>query len=591
MTKITNKIYLGNTPAKVYSNSKLGRLAKNLAKVFGTAVVKIKVEVNGKEKIVSIKKSDLNKAFHSSICHDHPWMNAKKIVYNYKLSFNSNVKAAELNVYKEISHDLQEPINENSIETIVNNVKTNPESIAHINRWLSEIHQNRSISKNTKAFAGEISKGILSLYSEKMKQLPPSNDKREGSIRAPTEVLVDLLAYLKDKGNKEVEAEAKSLFLQHNATIENVQSFLGSVEERFPDLANKCQNLKNELMKQPIYTRLHENIYGRVFDSAFAQELVNNPPPEVSKAMTQISFAFADYLEGLNLSGSNKKAIEKDLINMLTKEDPRFWFPATPELEQLPYEKDVLGALIQYLRTEKKTGHECISVPYVVSKMNFFILRKNWVYPLSLFFTADLNYWFSLQPYVKNVRVDRQGPPLKTEGGGITLHYQPSVAKEKGMVPSQRPSNVRKPNLDWTQLSVKEKKALQKHLEHGLPWGSGISGTTNICMYAMNYLNKTHPIDMKPAVLGLLMFLVYDGGHSIHEMLWALGQIDKKLDLNLGIDTPPKLGDFIADYEKFTDIYQGDLKSQINSAFVKSFDEVIKYYKEHSYYESNISKD
>lgn len=619
--KIYENVYLNGVSAKVYSNSKIGQIARKISKAFGS-VTKIKIKVDEKEQVRSIKKSELNRVFRCSIHNKNPWLNIsdlKKAMksgkYRYNISFTENVKKAELKIYEKILLDMftslsdvsdDKDFNEfasnlmillmenipnisNLQEALVNQVKSNPECIVHLNLMLSHIHRNPRISNEVKSFAKEISKGILSLHSEEINRLIPSHMNRD-PIRSPTEVLIDLLAFLKDVGNEEyhgVAKEAKSIFLKHMTSIENVEGFLNSISGRFPDseLAKKSEGLKNGLMKYPIYTRLHENIYGRAFDSAFVAELVNTPPPEVVKAMTEMSLAFANYLEELSLKGSRKKTISKEIKNVLIKEDPRFWFPAIAELNHLPKEKDFLQSLIHYLQSEKKTGYECISVPYLISKISP-ILRQNLIYP-PWSRQGDINYVKELQPHTKKVRITRKGDPLMTEGGGITLHFQPSIAKKEGLVLSQRPSTVRKPDLDWNNLSKKEKISLKKQLEYGIPWASGMSGTTNICMYAWNYFSKKRHIDLEPAILGFIMFLVYDGGHSIHEPIWALTQINKKLKLKLELNTTPKLEDFISDYEEFTNLFEGELKSQVNSAFDKSFDQVVGYFKDHSTYAKN----
>lgn len=453
--------------------------------------------------------------------------------------------------------------------------------VGNINRIISHLHHSHA-SEDIHALTEKVSKNIVQSAS---KITSSSLQERDSALRSPNEILVDLMAFVKNKeAYRHLDVKAKSLFLTHTATIDSVKEFLAEIVNSHVELSEKISILQSQLMVENIYTRLNDNIYGRVFDSAFVTTLVKNPPKEVQNAMTSMANGLAEYLDTLNLSSNDSQKISAEIKDLLVRSDHRFWFPATPELESISRtdDEDVVKGLIDYLLKEKKSGYECISVPYLIVKLGN-ILKDNRIFAPWVI-ESTFNFFFNLEPQAKGLRIVNEGAPLKTKDAGITLHYQPSENEEEWMVPSARPTINRKPDLEKSNLSSDQKKSLKTQMEHGIPWASGMSGSTNICMYARDYFNSLAPIDLNATILGTIMFLVHDGGHSLHEPLWALSQITKKLDLNLDLGSGDDLPGFISDYEKFQQVFTGNLHLEVKNAFDQAFERVNEYYGEHSFY-------
>src|SRR5205823_11952518 len=115
---------------------------------------------------------------------------------------------------------------------------------------------------------------------------------------------------------------------------------------------------------------LHDNVYGRVLDSAIINDLVEKPPKGVTEAMSKTATATADYLD-TKVSQKSQEAAVETLQEYLKKKDPRFWFPKVPELAEVRDAKsadEALTALKKYLRSPKTTGPESVSVPWVMVK-------------------------------------------------------------------------------------------------------------------------------------------------------------------------------------------------------------------------------
>lgn len=128
-------------------------------------------------------------------------------------------------------------------------------------------------------------------------------------------------------------------------------------------------------------------------------------------------------------------------------------------------------------------------------------------------------------------------------------------------------------------------KALQGSLSHGVPFGTDLSGTTFLLLHAIDAAKKEgKTINVKDALIAIMMFLNYDGGHSLYECMGAANVIDGKepgkldLGLELGTGNPEA---FVPNYEWLTTTEDAEDMSNILD---RAFDETISYFRRHSYY-------
>lgn len=615
----------------VFSKSKTGKFISKISKALN-----LSIDIQSGSENFCVTKANLSEFLKKKITNNLSHFDKKNVLKAVKSEINriKNTKKNPLNIdrlqcliEKKISIKLWKKFSERLLacsdskergfnRSLINNLQTksisNPSTESLIQefidleekskkpdqylRLLYRIHRNRNnISPAIVHFADEISNRFAKLSL--IKQNEPvvstaSTPERKATLRTPNEVIMDLLSFLKDHPEKkyqEIEVQAKSLFMTHTATIANTRKFLQKIKADFHNdpIFQKCVELDMQLTKEEIMTRFHDNIYGRAFDSAFVSELVKAPPEEVCNSMTALSQGLAKYLkdEVMSLSQKKRNTILKKIGRLLQVQDPRFWFPLVPEIKELQVDEGrALEGLIRYLEKPKQSGHECISIPYLLVKVSL-ILRGMRLSPPWLR-EADAAYSSTLSPMVRLIRTSRKSStPMNTPGGGITLHYQPSIVLEEGMEESQRPTTVRKPRYGSKGARDSAKEALEKSLRHGLPWSSGMSGSTNISLYAMNYFNKNNKanIDPKATLLGIIMFLVYDGGHSIHEPLWAATLVNQRLKLGYEeLGGTKRVQDFVSDYEKFTNMYSGNLRNAVSEAFDRSFERTLDYFKENS---------
>jgi hypothetical protein len=152
---------------------------------------------------------------------------------------------------------------------------------------------------------------------------------------------------------------------------------------------------------------------------------------------------------------------------------------------------------------------------------------------------ADANYAEGIEP-ARDRRDPLRGKEIthrekripKAHSAGITLADHPKVAWGPIDEPSDRPALQFEPTFPLSErsdalsgLASEQSEQTRLSLQHGIPYGSGASGITNAVLYLLHGLNAADAgIDIPHAMLGVMMALVYDGGHSLHEVLWTLNQ-------------------------------------------------------------------
>lgn len=331
-------------------------------------------------------------------------------------------------------------------------------------------------------------------------------------------------------------------------------------------------------------TRLHDNLYGRVFESKWMALLVANPPDEVKSAMTTIARYYSSYL---GHSPNKKQQIVLKKLHKQIVDDKRLWFQSYPEIKKLSnptFEWPVyLEEVQKILCSEIKTGEQCIAVPYLAVKLfnatNSLPLKQHEVWQIK----TNANYVRNIKPRTGRTVEDRalaeaNVTPIPT--AGITLRYQPSAVSDADRMTSEiRPCNrYHIPSADVIDNYPTVKNALQ----HGLPYSGGVSGSTAIILSIIKKLKKEGTeIDLRMSLLGTIMFVNYDGGHSIHESLWVANQ--KGINVGNANSSNKDLDGFISDYEAFQALYDGTKCGKaIDDALSIAWEETFDYITQHS---------
>ncbi|HGJ5877242.1 MAG TPA: hypothetical protein ACHBX0_13845 [Arsenophonus sp.] len=313
-------------------------------------------------------------------------------------------------------------------------------------------------------------------------------------------------------------------------------------------------------------TRLHDNIYGRYFESVWIGELVNNPPQEVLAAMHSIGTGMADLLEK-QTTNTQKKVI--NYLKYRVNKDPRFWFNQVEGISQFPKLEWPASKklLMELLRNEITSGFQSIAIPYLSVKMiNGFSQKCDMASPQwSWLKQINLNYNYVLSPHrgrtevsqPQNGKIPNIPKHAVSSAAGITLRHQPNAVSESWMTITDRPALHYKPEIQAPTIPI------LKALLNGVPFSAGISGSTNIMLGIVSYLQNEQKrnIDSKSALLGTMMFMTYDGGHSLHEALWTANQFGPKIGLDFSTQLNEEAVEldplnFVADYQLFANMYK-----------------------------------
>lgn len=453
----------------------------------------------------------------------------------------------------------------------------------------------------------EVGMNLTNLHQVLMSIEKPSSAARE-ICRTPSEVIFHLLSYLERNRDllkpfpEKTYSEAQNLVMSGGLSFEKVKIFLSHVTfsnwKSHPILAKLTEQLRKQLpvtiSDMPI-TRLHDNIYLRCFDSALAEFLVLTTPVRVLKTIETTSKCLIKYLD--TIYSSDERLLES--ISFLLKEhfatNPRSWFSKVPEFKPFIRSKTNREAYVNLriiLSSPKENGYDCMAVMSLFAPI-FQLLEKKylyfsvgWAYATNLNYT---NYIFSQKKIVK----DPVGSRL-TAIAGITLAHQPSITNNLELNPSIRPCVRTRP--DYSKMSDLRLPGKTQFLAmmYGLPVVTGVSGSTNIAFFFLKRLKEiNHEIDEKDFLFVLLMYLTYDGGHSIHETLWTANQLTSKLKLNFRLNNNPDSNHpnlFITNYNSLINQYDGNecgvvLKKACDFAFKK----VARYFDKHSYYRQHES--
>jgi hypothetical protein len=482
-------------------------------------------------------------------------------------------------------------------------------------------------------------KEMIALNQAKGKALGRSEDVSEGP-RMPSEVMVHLLASVRaemktnpNEDLKKLERSVNAQIMSHKLTVADTRKFLGEAKDTCDKAGSaKLKDLCGTLTKSlpatdadaPV-TRLQDNIYGRVFDSALAANLIQAPPASVQQAQKATSAGFGEFLKTVKpeIVADCAAKMQGLLKGEDDHEDPRFWAENVPGLQKLRDAKpeDAVAALNEFLAADKTSGPECMAVPWLLVKMSLTlkeVATEHEVEPKGLS-PDEFNDWSA----GKNARIMASCPWMKkandnyqaiakqksntkpgdvhatqwnatnaqTEGSGITLKHQPNATENEGYTnPSTRPANLNLPGVKRDKATGEVQgvntDAMQTALEHGLPYASGASGSTNIMLHLMEHMNAggLAKIDPKDALLGTTMFLIADGGHSLQEVLYTANAMDAKLDLKMGFKGG-KPEEFVADYSEFVGMY-GDSESgkALQGASDAATNRVAEYFEENSAY-------
>ncbi|AXA93469.1 hypothetical protein [Massilia sp. YMA4] len=351
---------------------------------------------------------------------------------------------------------------------------------------------------------------------------------------------------------RELGFETMDRVMQHRLSFGQTKQWLTEVSDDcaqrgLRDLARLARGLADDIPHPSALpdhaTQLHDNVYGRALESVLINELVRNPPDSVKDSMEALAGHLDRALSRLQPHEQEQAAVA---VQNMMRHERRGWQAQAPELEAFfqAAPGHELRALKNLLRAPKETGADCIAVPYLTVKMSLCMgAGAPWMRD------ANVNYRDVVGPASARETESAPNPNRIAPKAGITSHHQPMTVRTPVAEAAMHPGDRNRPKLDETSPE------LRRALQQGAPFVSGVSGSTNIVLHAVAHmLDKGGRIDAKDALLGTMMFLTHDGGHSMHEAMWVGNQLNQTLDLNLGLPggDPSR---YVADYQGFIESF------------------------------------
>jgi hypothetical protein len=429
-----------------------------------------------------------------------------------------------------------------------------------------------------------------SVHIQTMHSLPASRAERD-TKRMPMDCLTHLghqMRAAQPSASPEQQAlletlgaEAKDRALRHNLSFGSTRTWLDSVAARceqqgLDELAGLARELHNAVPEPAPHDReaeqlrnhaaqLHDNIYGRALESVMINELVLNTPAEVKTSMMALSTHLDHALSNLSPDWQQYAAAG---VQHMMRHESRSWQNHSPALSAFigAAPADALPALRALLAAPKDNGADCMAVPYLTVKLSLCMQSgAPWMA------AANDNYLHVVQ--AASARETEAGTNANrvTPKSGITAHHQPIMAWTAPHEASMHPGDKNRPLLD------KPSPELMNALQHGAPFVSGVSGSTNIVMHAVASMPQG-TINAKDALLGTMMFLTHDGGHSMHEAMWVGNQLDSRLGLGMGMPGGHAPG-YVADYQAFMDSFpDGQCKDTMHAASDRAWHETLNHF-------------
>jgi hypothetical protein len=486
-------------------------------------------------------------------------------------------------------------------------------------------HDDKRLTKAAADVAQQYAKESLA----QQKAVGPSMAAREGS-RMPNDVLVHLMTVVDDtlKNHdhapelRKVAEDGRKMFMSHEANTSDVKGLIGDARKALATLNEQgareaCMQLRGQLPLEgeslPVgrellnsekahATQLHDNIYGRVFDTKMISELVKNPPAELLTASGRSGAAFAATLDDNN---PKHQEAAKYFIEHYVVEDRRPWSASVPAFDEMAKHAhdgpEALKAVKEFMQKTPETGHEIVAMSYMLAKVpqaeKSVGIEPKWLTE------ASNNYG----RITKEANRDRGASADKvvSQAAGITLLHQPEASNAPNLVPSERPGTAnRMGNRNHRDNQGKELSEVARstqndtQLNHALPFASGVSGTTNLLIHLYDNmeketakLNNTGTGVTPPEFLvNSMMFLVHDGGHSMHEAMWTANQIHTelpdKVNFNVGLNDPNKANEvnkFVSNYDRLVDQFpDGSLKTSMQAAQSEAWKGTQDYLKQNS---------
>ncbi|KGM26673.1 peptidase C80 [Photorhabdus luminescens] len=376
---------------------------------------------------------------------------------------------------------------------------------------------------------------------------------------------------------------ARELWLTGQVTSqETIRLFDDAVNQlqAYPKLHALALSLQADAHREKSTTQYIDNLFGRRFDSELAHTLVKTASPDAIATSRRIGQFLVQEFELYMQSTSGPTvsdgqiAIRMQAFAEKIKKDIRPWFSRVPELTAF-LQKPTFDNF-KIMMTKVDNGFEMIKIPFLAVKMSLTdgmgLHLSQWKAEADIFYRDQIYKARSTSSKLTNmadvtykVKLTEQ----KTNDYGIALPYQPSGDQYEDFLYGRKVAAGR-------VLTPGRETTLERNaLAQGHSVVTGASGSTNIMVHLNNYIASQDPtFSQEQAYLNTLVFLVFDGGHSVNESLVVYKALQETGDNRRQV-----LQNYTASYRDLMDIAGDKGKLWINQALNNAFEKTQHLYR------------
>ncbi|OHV55592.1 peptidase C80 [Photorhabdus temperata] len=343
--------------------------------------------------------------------------------------------------------------------------------------------------------------------------------------------------------------------------------------QAYPELHALVCSLQIDAHRKKATTQYIDNLFGRRFDSELAHELVKTVSPDAIAAARRtgqfLVQEFEQWMRDTSVAPVRDIAIRMQAFANVIQKDIRPWFSRVPELTTFLQQPTFDN--FKTMMTKVDNGFEMIKIPFLAVKMSnvdgMGLSSSQWKAEGDIFYREEIYKTRSTSSQLAKwagvthkVKITEQ----KTNDYGTALPYQPSGDRYEDFLSGRKVAAGR-------ILTPGHETELERNaLAQGHSVVTGASGSTNIMVHLNKYIasqDPTFPVDQ--GYLNTLVFLVFDGGHSVNESL----VVYKALQAT-GDERRQVLQNYTASYMDLMDI-AGDkgrlwISQALDSAFEKT---------------------
>ncbi|MQL49701.1 MARTX multifunctional-autoprocessing repeats-in-toxin holotoxin RtxA [Photorhabdus khanii] len=353
--------------------------------------------------------------------------------------------------------------------------------------------------------------------------------------------------------------------------------------QAYPELHALVLSLQVDAHRKKATTQYIDNLFGRRFDSELAHALVKTVSPEaIATAGRTGQFLVREFEQWMQSTADSTVrdrhiAIRMQAFANVIQKDTRPWFSRVPELTTFLQQPTFDN--FKTMMTKVDNGFEMIKIPFLAVKMSNMdgmgLSSSQWKAEGDAFYREAI-YWARS---TSNELTDRANVTYKVElteqqtnDYGIALPYQPSGDQYEDFLYGRKVAAGR-------VLTPGQETALERNaLAQGHSVVTGASGSTNIMVHLNNYIASKDPAFLvEQGYLNTLVFLVFDGGHSVNESLVVYKALQ-----TTGDERRQVLQNYTASYMYLMDIAGDKGKLWISQALNSAFEKTQHLYREYT---------